>query len=102
MTPSAETTRPPIAGGAVYLRLLSTAGTVLALDQITKQAALERLTQGPVEVVSGALTLRLTFNSGGAFGVLQGLSGLFLIFTLVVAVAILLWARTVTDSRWLV
>lgn len=70
------------------------------LDQITKQIALERLGRGPVDVIPGALTLRLTFNSGGAFGLLQGLPGLFLIFTVVVTAAILLWARTITDPRW--
>lgn len=102
MAPSSETTSCPLGAPAVYLRLLATAGSVLILDQITKQIALERLAQGPVDVIPGALTLRLTFNSGGAFGVLQGLPGLFLIFTLVVASAILLWARTVTDPRWLV
>ena len=102
MTPSSETTSRPLGGRAVYPRLLATAGTVLVFDQITKQIALERLTQGPVDVIPGVLTLRLTFNSGGAFGILQGLPGLFLIFTLVVAAAILLWARTVTDPRWFV
>jgi len=98
--PSSETTSRPLRGRAVYPRLLTTAGTVLVLDQITKQIALDRLTRGPVDVIPGALTLRLTFNSGGAFGILQGFPGLFLVFTLVVVAAILLWAHTVTDPRW--
>jgi signal peptidase II len=40
---------------------------VIALDQITKELALSRLADGPVDVV-GTLTFRLTFNSGMAFG----------------------------------
>ena len=87
---------------AIYSRLLATAGAVVIADQVTKQIALDRLTRGPVDVIPGALTLRLTFNSGGAFGILQGLSGLFLVFTLVVTLAILLWARTISDRRWVV
>ena len=102
MTQSAETTTPELGYRTIYSRLLATAGFVLILDQVTKQIALDRLTRGPVEVVPGALTLRLTFNSGGAFGILQGLSALFLIFTLVVTLAILLWARAITDRRWLI
>jgi signal peptidase II len=100
VTTTSGTGAPPLGGRAGYPRILATACVVLVLDQITKQIALERLAQGPVELFPGMLTLRLTFNSGGAFGLLQGLPWLFLIFTLVVAAAILLWAPRVTDRRW--
>jgi signal peptidase II len=60
------------------------------------------LADGPVDLLGGTLTLRLTFNAGGAFGLLQGLPGFFLIATLVVVVAILLWVRRIEDYRWMV
>jgi signal peptidase II len=83
-----------------YTLLLLAAGAVVALDQITKSFALSALEDGPIDIVSGALTLRLTFNPGGAFGVLQGLPGFFLIATLVVIVLILVWAHKLDDQRW--
>ena len=68
----------------IYTLLLGTAAAVVALDQITKTLAVDALKDGPVEVVTGAVTLRLTYNSGGAFGVLQGLPALFMIATVIV------------------
>jgi signal peptidase II len=73
---------------------------VVALDQATKELALRELADGPVELIDGVLSLRLTFNPGGAFGLLPGLPGFFLIATVVVIGAILLWARGLEDGRW--
>ncbi len=87
-------------GVGVYPTLLLTAAVVVGLDQATKELALRALADGPVEVVEGALTLRLTFNSGGAFGLLQGFPGLFLAATLVVMVLILVWARRLEAGAW--
>ncbi len=72
---------------------------MVVLDQLTKQLALAALDDGPIDVVSGVLTLRLTFNSGGAFGLLQGVPGLFLVATIAVLVLILLWARKLEEHR---
>jgi signal peptidase II len=88
------------ARGRTYLLILVAAGLALALDQGTKELALSGLADGPVDIIEGALTLRLTYNSGGAFGVLQGLPGFFLIATLVVIVLILFWARRLEDRSW--
>ena len=85
-----------------YLILGAAAVVVVGLDQLTKELALARLSDGPVDLIDGALTLRLTFNSGGAFGLLQGLPGLFLIATVAVVVAILLWVRKINDPRWMI
>lgn len=73
---------------------------MVALDQATKELALRELADGPVELIDGVLSLRLTFNPGGAFGLLPGLPGFFLIATVVVIGAILLWARGLEDGRW--
>jgi signal peptidase II len=85
-----------------YAVLGLTALAIIVLDQATKQLALSGLDDGPVDLIDGALTLRLTYNSGGAFGLLPGLPGFFLIATVVVVVAILLWVRRIEDYRWMV
>jgi signal peptidase II len=84
----------------VYLALGITALAVVVADQVSKQAALSGLADGPVDLIGGVLTLRLAFNSGGAFGVLQGWPGLFLIATGVVVAVILMWVRQLEDPRW--
>jgi signal peptidase II len=51
--------------------VLVLAGVIVALDQITKAAALARLALGvPVSVIDGVLALTLVLNPGLAFGVL--------------------------------
>ena len=95
--------RPPrrrVAG--LYARLLTVAALVVALDQITKELALSELKRGPVDVIEGVVTLRLTFNSGGAFGLLQGLPGFFLVTSLVVVGVILVLVRRLEDPRSIV
>jgi signal peptidase II len=105
-TASAETNasaEPGIARASrlrIYATLLSIAAVVVAADQATKAWALERLDGGrAIEVIEGVLTLRLTFNSGGAFGLGQGAPGLFLAATLVILVVIAVMAGRVDDAR---
>ena len=74
---------------------------MVAVDQATKTLALESLSDGPVDVLGGLVTLRITINSGGAFGVLQGVPGFFLLATIGIIVGILLWARNVEHRGWL-
>ena len=83
-----------------YAKLLATAGAAIAVDQVTKQIALDRF-RDPVDVIANVLTFRLTYNSGGAFGLMQGLPGLFLAATIVAAVVILVWARHVDHPGWI-
>lgn len=73
---------------------------VLAIDQVTKQWALDTLAGDPVDVIEGVLRWRLIYNPGGAFGLLQSLPGFFLIATLVIVGGILIGARKVDDRRW--
>ncbi len=84
----------------LYVALLITAAAVVVADQFTKSLALEGLADGPIDLIEGVLTLRLTFNPGGAFGVLQGVPNFFLISTVVIVLLILFWARTVESRRW--
>jgi signal peptidase II len=82
--------------------MVAVAAVVFGIDQLTKQLALEGLADGPVEVVNGIFRLRLTSNTGGAFGLLQGIPGFFLIATIAVIGLIVLYARRLDDRRWLV
>ena len=75
------------------------AAAVVALDQVTKSLALANL-EAPIELIDGVLRLRLVYNPGGAFGVLQGVPSFFLISTAVIIVLILLWARNVQSPGW--
>jgi signal peptidase II len=85
-----------------YRLLVFVAALIVLADQATKTLALETLSDGPVDVFGGFLTLRITINSGGAFGVLQGVPGFFLVATIGIVVAILVWARNVEQRPWLV
>jgi signal peptidase II len=81
-----------------YLRLSVAATVVVILDQLTKSLAVDRLGDGRViEVVEGVVSLRLTLNSGGAFGLGQGFPLFFLGATIVVVALILVWARNLDD-----
>ena len=80
--------------------LLGVAVVVLALDQVTKWLALSRLDgRTPVQVLDGALQLRLVRNPGAAFGMAQGMTLVLTAIAVVVVVAILRMARRLT-SRW--
>lgn len=96
--------RPPAARSVArrYALLLSIAAAVVLLDQVTKQLAVSGLADGPVDLIGHALTLRLTYNSGGAFGLLQGLPGVFLAATLAIVSLILLWTRSIDRTSWIV
>lgn len=85
-----------------YVILLAIAAVVAALDQLTKQLALDHLMDGPIDIIEGVMSLNLTFNAGGAFGLLQGLPGFFLIATVVVIVVILFMVRGLENHSWTV
>jgi signal peptidase II len=86
----------------LYLRLFGAAAAVVVLDQIAKQWALGSLEDGPIDLIDGVLSLRLTYNPGGAFGLLQGLPGFFLVATILVIGIILIWAHRLEDPRLIV
>jgi signal peptidase II len=79
--------------------LLPVAAIAVLADQVTKQLAVAALGDGPIDLVPGVLTLRLTLNSGGVFGLGQGFPGFFLAATVAIITVVLLWARRLRDSR---
>jgi signal peptidase II len=82
----------------IYLRLLAVAGVTVIADQVTKQLALDRL-ESPVDLIEGLVTLRLTFNPGGAFGLFSGASGFFLVASIVIIAIIVVWAGKLDNGR---
>jgi len=76
---------------------------VVALDQLTKHWVVTELGDGDlVRIVDGLLTLRLTYNPGGAFGLGQSIPGFFLVASVLISATILYLARQVEDPRWLI
>jgi signal peptidase II len=85
-----------------YLLLFLIAASVVAVDQTTKQLALDGLQDGPVHLIDGVLSLDLHYNPGGAFGIFQGFPGFFLVATLLVACVLLVWAHKIEGTAHLV
>jgi signal peptidase II len=100
LTPSERAPNDSITRARLYLVVALVASFIVAIDQATKQLALDALADGPVDLIEGVLTLRLTLNPGGAFGVLQGLPGFFLVASIGIVIAILYWVRHLEDGRW--
>lgn len=70
------------------------AAGVLAVDQTVKTVALETLADGPVHLI-GTLRLKLSFNTGAAFGLGRGVPTLLIAAAGVLLVALLVLARRV-------
>jgi signal peptidase II len=74
---------------------------VLLLDQATKSWMVGRLSGvETVPLVSGLLHLTLVHNRGGAFGLLPGASGLFVLVGAAAALVILIIGRRVPGLSW--
>jgi signal peptidase II len=74
------------------------AGVVVVLDQLTKSWALGALDDGPVDLV-WTLRFKLSFNSGAAFGIGEGLAPFFVATGVVMLVVLLVLSRSVAATR---
>ncbi len=81
------------------VRVLVAAASVVALDQVTKQWALEALDGGRIIDLVWTLRLRLVFNTGAAFSSFQGLGPLLAVAAVAIA-AVLLLNRRLASDRW--
>lgn len=73
----------------------------IVLDQLTKWWAETGLTQGePVQVIGDLLRLHLTYNSGAAFSLGTGSTGVLTAFASIVAVVIVWQALKVRSLPW--
>ena len=81
--------------------VLVVAVVVLSLDIASKHLAVDRLSdRGPVDVIDGALKLRLVRNSGAAFGFAPGLTIVLSLVAAAVIVAILRAASVLRSAWW--
>lgn len=92
----------PPARGRRRLRVFAgVAFLVLALDVATKAAAVTRLAdRSPVELLGGALTLRLVRNSGAAFGIGSNLTLAFTVISIAVAAVVIRIAFNIRALPW--
>lgn len=77
------------------LAVLGVAAASIAIDQVTKTIAQNALADGPIELVFGT-RLVLAYNSGAAFSVGAGRSGVFTLLASVTVVALTayaIWSR---------
>ena len=66
--------------------------STLALDIITKYQVVENIMlHERVNVVGTFIQLTLTYNKGGLFGILQGYQSLFLVFSIIVLIFLVLF-----------
>ena len=75
--------------------LYATAGVVYGIDRLTKWVVERNLSgRPPIEVIPGVVRLRLTTNTGGAFGLFGGQAWLFFGATAVVCAVIVVVSRS--------
>ena len=77
--------------------MLAAAGSVLALDQLTKWWALDSLDNGRIIDLFWTLRLRLVFNTGAAFSRFDDLGPVLGIVAVIVTVGLLLSGRLAPD-----
>lgn len=75
---------------------------VAVLDQLTKAWALTALDDGPIGLIGHVVELRLSFNSGMAFGAFQGYTPLLAVAAIVVTVYLVRAVRRTTDTATVV
>lgn len=73
------------------------AAVALGADQLTKSLAVHYLSHGPLHLL-GPLSLSLTYNSGAAFSIGQGLAPLLVVVGVVLVVVLVGVGRTVADT----
>ena len=88
--PAADRTRRPL------LVVAPVAAVVVAVDQLTKSLAVDRLADASVDVF-WTLRFHLTFNSGLSFGQGQGLTGYITILAILLVGGLVWWSRNVTS-----
>lgn len=72
-----------------WVYVLPVAGSVLAIDRLTKFIAVNKLSGGDsAEVLPGIFHLTLVHNRGAAFGLFSGQNTVFIIFSVIVVAAV--------------
>jgi signal peptidase II len=85
----------------LFWLVIGVAAVWIALDQVTKAVAEQSLTRGdPVPVLGELLQLRLIYNSGAAFSLATGATGLLTILAVSVVAYIIWSARKLGSKGW--
>ena len=87
----------PLTPGRVLRIAGATAVAVVALDQVTKSWAVDRLADGPMHVI-GPIDLDLSFNSGAAFSLGPGLTPFLIAAGVVLLVMLIGMTRSVATT----
>jgi len=81
--------------------MVGLAVVMVAIDQWTKQLALDALTDAPPKrILGGLIYLDLTFNKGAAFSFGEGFTFVFPVIAIVISAAILWFARGLRSWPW--
>lgn len=92
---------PARAQPRLFWVVIGVAGVWIALDQVAKYLAEQHLTQGEaVPLVGELLQLRLIYNSGAAFSLATGATGLLTILAVSVVAYIIWSARRLGSLGW--
>ncbi|MBN1145903.1 MAG: signal peptidase II [Anaerolineales bacterium] len=87
-----------------YVYLLSIAGTVVLLDQLTKHLVRANIPMGVVFMPDAWLSqfARIVHwkNTGAAFGMFQSLGGVFTVLSIIVSLVILYYFPQVSRQEW--
>jgi len=87
--------------GSLLAILFGLAALVVVFDQLTKQWAIENLSEVRAEPFIGDLiSFQLTFNPGAAFGIASGTTWIFTIIAVVVAVVVIRVSRHIGSLAW--
>ena len=87
----------PLARARIVRTAGLTAAAVIAVDQLTKSWAVDRLADGPVHVI-GPIDLDLAFNSGAAFSLGPGLTPFLMAAGVVLLVLLISMTRSVATT----
>lgn len=106
MSPASSAVSAEVAEVTPRLRqplLLSVAAVVLALDIVTKVAAVKLLTPGqPVPIIGDTVTWTLVRNSGAAFSMATGYTWMLTLIATAVVVGIFWMGRRLVSTWWAV
>jgi len=101
MNPTARKKTPHPVQTRYSVWLLAIAGTVVALDQLTKELALRYLVgAGSVPVIGDLLRFRLAFNDGAAFSIGSGYTWVLTIFATLAVLALLWFGPRAKTFTW--
>lgn len=96
-----EQATAPAGRRVLVVALLTTAGLVLALDQLAKAWAVRTLGDGrSIEVVGELVQLRLFRNPGAAFSFATGATWIFTVVATVASIAIVRASRHLGSRLW--